>query len=64
MRIAEAARHLGVSPDWLRRLEREGRVPEVIRDRNGCRRYTREDLDRLQDVLFNGKRTRQSQPTG
>ena len=33
--IGEAARRLGVTPEHLRNLEREGRIPPARRDRNG-----------------------------
>ncbi len=41
--ISEAARQLGVTPKHLRLLERQGRVPEPRRDRNG-RVYTEFDI--------------------
>lgn len=34
MRIKELARELGVSPDWIRKLERSGRIPLALRDSN------------------------------
>ena len=52
MRVTEVARQLGVSADWLRRLEREGRIPAALRDLNGCRRYSELDVERLRSVLF------------
>lgn len=52
MRIHEAARELGVSPDWLRRLERAGRIPSAPRDLNGDRRYTTDLVARIRSVLF------------
>ena len=52
MRVTNVARRLGVSPDWLRHLERNGRIPVAQRDRNGHRRYTEGDLERLREVLF------------
>ena len=53
MRTAEVARQLGVSPSWLRKLERAGRVPAAPRDSlSGQRRYTQEDLERLRAVLY------------
>ncbi len=52
MRVAEVARRLGVSPDWIRRLERQGRIPPPRRDLNGTRRYTLDDLERLEKLLF------------
>ncbi len=38
MRIAAAAKQLGISPTTLKRLERQGLI-QVQRDRNGQRRY-------------------------
>jgi DNA-binding transcriptional MerR regulator len=52
MRIQAVARRLGVGPDWLRRLERTGRMPPVQRDLNGHRRFSERDVRRLRDILF------------
>ena len=52
MRITNAARELGISADWLRRLERHGRVPPARRDLRGHRRYTAEDVHLLRQTLF------------
>jgi DNA-binding transcriptional MerR regulator len=52
VRIAELAAELGVSADWLRRLERAGQIPRSQRDVNGHRRYSTDDLQRLRAVLF------------
>lgn len=44
--IGEAARKLGVTPEHLRNLEREGRVPKPQRDLNG-RTYSEFDITLL-----------------
>jgi DNA-binding transcriptional MerR regulator len=46
-RISEAARELGISAEWLRVGERRGYFPPALRDRNGHRYYTEEDLERM-----------------
>ena len=45
--IGEATRRLGVTPEHLRRLEREGRVPPPRRDPVG-RLYAEADLEIMQ----------------
>ena len=60
MRIASTARELGVSVDWLRELERKGRIPRATRDVNGHRRYTDEDLSQLKEAIF-AKRSEQAE---
>jgi len=52
VRIAEVAHELGVSSDWLRRLERAGEIPKAQRDVNNHRRYAPSDLVRLREALF------------
>jgi len=52
MRIKDVARELGISADWVRQLEREGRIPPAVRDVNGHRRYTDEDLSQLKEAIF------------
>ena len=47
--IAEAARELGLSAEWLRQGERRGSLPKARRDRNGHRYYTSEDIERLRN---------------
>lgn len=62
MRIQEAARELGVSADWLRRLERMRRVPPASRDVNGHRRYTRKHIADLRRLLFPNPKTAAGAP--
>jgi DNA-binding transcriptional MerR regulator len=52
VRISEIARQLGVSADWLRQLERLGRIPRAPRDVNGHRRFRADDVGRLRDLLY------------
>lgn len=52
MRVADVARELGFSPDWIRRMEREGRIPPAPRDLNNHRRYRPKDVKRLRELLF------------
>jgi hypothetical protein len=52
MRLKEAARLLGATSDWLKRLERRGQIPTLPRDVNGHRRLTDADVDRLRTLLF------------
>jgi hypothetical protein len=47
-RISEAARELGTS-EWLRVGERRGYFPPALRDRNGHRYYTEEDMERMRN---------------
>jgi DNA-binding transcriptional MerR regulator len=46
-RISEAARELGISAEWLRVGERRCFFPPALRDRNGHRYYTEEDIERM-----------------
>ena len=54
MRVQEVARQLGVSADWLRRLERLGRIPTAQRDMNGTRRYSENDVMLLRSLIYSG----------
>jgi DNA-binding transcriptional MerR regulator len=54
--IGAASRELGVTPEYLRLLERQGRIPRARRDRNG-RVYSELDLALLR-VLGIGQRPR------
>ncbi len=49
LHIGEAAKQLGVSPEHLRVLEREGRIPPARRDFNG-RIYTPFDIALLRSM--------------
>ncbi len=49
LRISQAARELGVSPQYLRMLEWEGRIPPAHRDFNG-RIYTAFDVALLRSM--------------
>lgn len=51
LRIAAAARHLGVHPDTLRAWEKRGLI-QPRRDWTGARRYAPADLDRLRALMF------------
>ena len=55
MRIGGLAQAVGVGPDWVRRLEGEGRIPPAPRDRNGHRRYSLEDVKKVRDLLFRAR---------
>jgi len=46
-RISEAARELGISFEWLRKGEARGFFPPALRDSNGHRYYTEEDMERM-----------------
>jgi len=54
VRISEVAKKLSVSAAWLRELEKAGRIPPATRDRNGHRRFTEDDIERLRGVLYGG----------
>jgi len=51
MRTREAAELAGISADWLRQLERDGRIGPFPRDMNGHRRLTAEDVERIRTVV-------------
>ena len=57
MRIKGTARVLGVSADWLRELERKGKIPIANRDINGHRRYSEKDITQLREILFEDYKT-------
>ncbi|HZB10385.1 MAG TPA: MerR family transcriptional regulator [Rubrobacter sp.] len=48
-RISEAARELGISAEWLRVGEKRGYFPLALRDRNGHRYYTEDDIERMRN---------------
>ena len=48
-RISEAARELGISAEWLRVGEKRGYFPLALRDRNGHRYYTEDDIVRMRN---------------
>ena len=52
MKIGEVARELGVSVDWLRRAEKEGRIPRARRQLSGWRVYSKEDVEKVKRLLF------------
>ena len=51
IRIREAAQTLGISPDKIRDLERQGRLT-IPRDCAGHRRFSEEDLQVLEQIFF------------
>jgi DNA-binding transcriptional MerR regulator len=51
MRIAQAAQQLGLSPSTLKRLEKRGLI-RVRKDRNGQRRYTIDDIQRIRALYY------------
>ncbi len=52
MRVIDVARRFHVSPDMIRGLERDKKIPPVPRDYNGHRRFRTDDIDRILQVLF------------
>lgn len=52
MRIKGVAQQLGVSTDFLKRLERDGLIPPLPRDCNGHRRITADAVEALRAVIF------------
>ena len=59
--IGEASRQLGVSPEHLRTLERDGRIPPPRRDNNG-RIYTELDIALLRSMGVGGRPRRLKRP--
>jgi len=53
MRIAQAAQQVGISATTLKRLERRGLI-HVRKDRNGQRRYTIDDIQRIRELYYPG----------
>jgi DNA-binding transcriptional MerR regulator len=51
MKISDAARELGVHPVTLKRLEKIG-VIQPLRDRNGWRRLSQEDLQKARAYFY------------
>ncbi len=47
LKIAEAARFLGVSQNTLRKWADEGRIPVRVNPANGYRLFRREDLEKF-----------------
>ena len=60
-RISEAARELGISIEWLRKGEARGFFPPALRDCNGHRYYTEEDMERMRN-RSTSSRTREESP--
>lgn len=48
----DAARELGISVEWLRKLEREGKIPKAKRLLNRRRVYVGDDLEHLKRILI------------
>ncbi len=59
--IGKAARQLGVSPEHLRALERDGRIPTADRDRNG-RIYSEVDIILLKSLGIGSRPRRLKRP--
>ena len=51
LRMIKVAGYFGISEKQLRRLERQGQIPNAKRDRRG-RYYTAEDLSALEIILL------------
>ncbi len=51
MRLAQAARELGISPSTLRRLDRRG-VVRLARDLSGQRRVSDGELELLRRIIY------------
>ena len=63
MRIGAVSRELGVSSEWLRDLERSGRLPAARRDFNGHRRYSRADIQQIRGLVFGKRHPRRGSAT-
>lgn len=63
MRPVDLAKLLGRTADWLRRLERQGRIPVAKRDFSGHRYYDADDLARIRDLLARRSSTRGISPS-
>jgi DNA-binding transcriptional MerR regulator len=59
--IGEAARRIGCTPEHLRTLEREGRIPPARRDLNG-RIYSEFDLALLKGIGVGSRPRRLRRP--
>jgi len=51
MRSTDAAKRLNIHPVTLKRIEKKG-VISPIRDRNGWRRFTEEDLKKVKEYFY------------
>lgn len=63
MRITNAAKELGLHPRTLLNLELRG-VVKPVRDRNGQRRYTEADLEKIRSYFFDRGRRRPEEVGG
>ena len=61
MTTGEVARELSISVEWLRKMERDGRIPKAKRMLNQRRVYTEEDLAHLKKIIIPDT-VRQSNP--
>ena len=50
--IGKVARQLDVSVDWLRRAEKDGKIPRARRRLGGWRVYSAADVKRLEALLI------------
>jgi len=57
--ISEAAKHLGVSPDTLRRWEKAKKITAPARTAGGTRRYSKE----LLEEILNGGKKEETKPS-
>ena len=51
MTIGKAARQLDVSVDWLRKAERQGRIPPAKRRMCNWRVYSEDDIETLKRLI-------------
>ena len=59
LRISETASELGVTPGYLRLLEKQGRIPAARRDAFGARTYSKLDIAILRGMgIGSGRRLR------
>ena len=50
--VSQVARQLGMSVDWLRKAEKQGRIPQAKRQLCGWHAYTPEDVANLKRILL------------
>ena len=51
-RLGKVADILGLSPDTLRRYEKEGKIPKIPKSLTGQRRFSLEMVDEIERIIY------------